>query len=364
MIMYDKIIMIGDVHYGDHASSIEWVENIHSYFYDFFIPLVNREKTENTCIIILGDYFDNRQNLDINVMNDAITVMHDLAAIVPVYMIVGNHDIYRKATLDTNSLRCIESIPNVHLVDKNGVAEIKTANNEKITMISWVEDHLKETELINKYKKDSRVILMHTELCGMKYDNGREITEGAVVKLGKSKCKIYSGHIHKRQDSKNMTYIGSPYHLDRKDIGNQKGVYILYVEDDTLKEKFVPNDFSPRFIEPVLTAVNGEWSLNIPLEELTNNYVDVYMSAETADAINSSKVMDELLKYKPKALALCPIQTNIQVDVELAVAEKTDVSEVFDKTVDNMELTEEQKQTLVRLNGEYVKTALSELGIS
>ncbi len=362
--MYDKIIMIGDVHYGVHASCIEWVENIHSYFYEFFIPLVNAEKTDNTCIVILGDYFDNRQNLDINVMNDAITVMHDLAAIVPVYMVVGNHDIYRKATLDTNSLRCIESIPNVHLVDKNGVAEIKTANNEKITMISWVEDHLKETELINKYKKDSRVIMMHTELCGMRYDNGREITEGAVVKLGKSKCKVYSGHIHKRQDSKTMTYIGSPYHLDRKDIGNQKGVYILYTEGEELKEKFIPNDFSPKYMEPVLTASNGEWSLSVPFEELTNNYVDVYMSAETADAINSAKVMDELLKYKPKFLTFCPIQTNIQVDVELAVAEKTDVSEVFDKTVDTMEITEEQKQALIKLNGEYIKSALNELGIS
>jgi hypothetical protein len=52
------------------------------------------------------------------------------------------------------------------------------------------------------------------------------------------------------------------------------------------------------------------------------------------------------------------------VDVELAVAEKTDVSEVFDKTVDTMEITEEQKQALIKLNGEYIKSALNELGIS
>ena len=116
--MYDKVIMIGDVHYGVHASSLEWVENINSYFYQFFIPLLKKEKTDNSCLIILGDYFDNRQNLDINVMNSAIDVIKELASLVPVYMIIGNHDIYRKSTIETNSLRCIESIPNVFSFDE------------------------------------------------------------------------------------------------------------------------------------------------------------------------------------------------------------------------------------------------------
>ena len=361
--VYDKVIMIADVHYGVHASALEWVENIDSYFYDFFIPLLKKEKTDNTCLIILGDYFENRQNLDINVMNSAIAVIKELASLMPVYMVIGNHDIYRKSTIETNSLRCVENIPNVYTIDENGIREIKMANNEKITMISWVGDHLEETNLINRYKTESRFILMHTEVCGMKYDNGRDITEGAVVKLNKCRCKVYSGHIHKRQESKTATYIGSPYHLDRKDIGNQKGVYILYTEGNEVVEKFIPNNFSPEFIEPILTAANGAWSLNIPIEKITNNYVEVFMSKESADAINQAEVQKVLLDYKPKSLEFSLIQSEINIDVNLDHIEKTDVSDVFDKTVTAMELTEEQKQRLVELNSNYVKTALNELGI-
>ena len=361
--MYDKVIMIGDVHYGVHASSLEWVENINSYFYNFFIPLVKKEKTDHTCVIILGDYFENRQNLDISVMNEAYKVMEELSSIVPVYMIIGNHDIYRKATIDTHSLRCLENMPNVYLIDKDGIGEIKMANNEKITMLSWVGNYEKETALIDKYKKDSRFILMHTEVCGMKYDNGRDITEGAVVKLGKSRCKIYSGHIHKRQESKTVTYIGSPYHMDRKDIGNQKGVYILYNEGDDIMEKFVPNTFSPIFIEPIMTIENGEWKLSIPVENVANNYVEVYMKQEVADAINQSKVQEILLSYKPKYLVFCPIKSEVEINIDINTIEKTDVNDVFEKTVDDMKITDEQKEELIKMNGEYLKAALNELGI-
>ena len=361
--MYDKVIMIGDVHYGVHASSIEWVENINSYFYDFFIPLVKKEKTEHTCVIILGDYFDNRQNLDIHVMNEAIRVIKELSSVVPVYMILGNHDIYRKATIDTHSLRCLENISNVYLIDKNLSEGIKMVNNDKITMISWIGNYEKETSLIDQYKKDSHFILMHTEVRGMKYDNGRDITEGAIVNFKKCHCKIYSGHIHKRQETKNVTYIGSPYHMDRKDTGNQKGVYILYVENNEIKERFVPNNFSPVFIEPTMTIENGEWKLNIPLENITNNYVEVYMKQDVADAVNQSKVQEVLLGYKPKSLAFCIIQNDIEISTDIDTDKKTDVNIVFEKTVDDMKITEQQKEELIKINSEYIKSALNELGI-
>jgi hypothetical protein len=35
--------------------------------------------------------------------------------------------------------------------------------------------------------------------------------------------KVYSGHIHIVQEINYFTFVGSPYHLDRNDVGNKKG---------------------------------------------------------------------------------------------------------------------------------------------
>jgi DNA repair exonuclease SbcCD nuclease subunit len=75
---------------------------------------------------------------------------------------------------------------------------------------------------------------MHTNLDGFKYDNGREITNGVNIS-NKNIKRVFSGHIHKRQENKKFIYIGSPYHTKRSDINNIKGAYIL----DTINNKIL-----------------------------------------------------------------------------------------------------------------------------
>lgn len=367
MERYDKIILLADVHYGVHVSSLEWLENITNYFQNFFIPFLKKERTENTCIVIMGDYFEDRQSLDINIMVHAIENMKELASYVPVYMMIGNHDLYKKSGLDRNSLACLEDIPNVHVigVEDEGVKTIETVNGKYITMISWIEDHVKESALIHKYKKSSSVILLHTELCGMLYDNGREIKEGTVV--NPEGVKILSGHIHRRQSNKEgtMMYVGSPYHTERSDIGDQKGIYTLYAEDDELKIKFTPNAYSPVYMKVTLSLdENNSWIINRPFTDITNNYVDIELTEDVNNMINSNKVAEELYKYKPKSLTFRPISKNIIVDTNnVEYTENTGIITVFENTVQKLSLSEKQIDKIMKLNNNYIKTASEELGI-
>jgi hypothetical protein len=57
--------------------------------------------------------------------------------------------------------------------------------------------------------------------------------------------KVFSGHIHLHQINKNFTFVGSTFEMDRNDLGNQKGIYILDTIDNS--EEFIPNDISPKF---------------------------------------------------------------------------------------------------------------------
>ena len=112
---FDQIIFISDVHFG--KGSIEWLQNMKDYFDNFFIPFVRQQKKSyNPCVVIAGDYFDNRQSIDINVLNVAIDTMKDIAKECQVYVVIGNHDIYKKCETDVTSLKPFDDVENVYLI--------------------------------------------------------------------------------------------------------------------------------------------------------------------------------------------------------------------------------------------------------
>ena len=85
--------------------------------------------------------------------------------------------------------------------------------------------------------------------------------------------KVYSGHIHLYQRSKNFTFVGSIFEMDRNDMGNQKGVFILdVIEGD---EKFIPNMISPKFKKVYLM---NESDIDLLDGISTNDYIDLYIS--------------------------------------------------------------------------------------
>ena len=95
-ISYNRIFMISDLHFGVRNNSIEWLENHLEFFHKFYIPYLKENLQKGDVLFVLGDWFDNRQLLDINVMNKSIDLILDLSEILPVYFMTGNHDIYKK----------------------------------------------------------------------------------------------------------------------------------------------------------------------------------------------------------------------------------------------------------------------------
>lgn len=84
--------MITDTHFGVRNSSIEWLDIMKEYFYDFFIPLLKREKKEGDFLVHVGDVFDSRHSLNLLVMNEGISVFEEISKVMPIVIILGNHD--------------------------------------------------------------------------------------------------------------------------------------------------------------------------------------------------------------------------------------------------------------------------------
>jgi len=347
-----EIILISDIHFGVRNASIEWSDNIVSYFHNFFFPLIKNIKKDkpNSIIIIAGDYFDNRQALDLNVMNIGIDIMTEMSNILPVYIINGNHDVYKKNDNTINSLKVLRPIKNVKVITENTILITKYHN---FLLFPWSGDLKEDTNAMLQFN-DIDFAIMHEDIKSFNYDNGRQIVSGFDSNTFKGK-KIYSGHIHKRQESEKVTYIGAPYQLRRSDIGNEKGIYVLNVENEEIVENFYKNDYSPKFLK-----LRVEDIMDITLENLrkllTNNYVDIIIKRTELNNINISNLMTALDSCSTKKIEI--ILDNSDVEQVLKetdeITKDLTLNDIVKNKILKLEISDKQKSELLKLNEHYI----------
>lgn len=353
---FERIILLSDIHLGVRNASEEWIENIVNYFDNFFIPkLKDLAKEKITGIIIAGDFFDNRKNLDISVMNTGMSIVEKISDIVDVYMIIGNHDIYKKKDTGINSLAVFKYLKHVHVIEELTTLEVK--NGKKFLLVSWVGDPAEETNILLKHKNDSDIAILHSDIAGFKYDNGRPIIKGVNSTIY-DKGKIYSGHIHKHDSSKNVTYIGCPYHLKRSDLGNTKGFYILDFKDDGgYTETFVENTYSPKFLKFRFDDI-----LNLNINEIRefaeNNYVDIILPSKYKNFINLSKLMEVIESCNSRKIIFLIDKSDAETsDITIERRQDLTVQEVFKNYITNMSISKDMQEKLEKMNDEYLAQA-------
>ena len=367
----NQVVFISDVHFGIRNGTIEWLENQRSYFKEFFIPLLKQQKKQKQkpCVVVAGDYFDNRQNVDIAVLNTAIDIMAEMASVCPVYVMIGNHDIYKKSDTDITSLRPMIDMKNVTLIYDKMELEIK--GGKRFLLVSWVGDMKKENKIITDNKDKFDYLVFHTELTGMTYANNRPIINGLQIDLCDDNCRILSGHIHKRQETKKGLYFGSPYQMERSDIGDQKGIYIFTVEGDNMTRTFVENNYSPKF----LCVRFGDIGRNPEKwrDVVANNYVDIVFTEDETAKVNVNNFLDDIQVYGPKHIELQVEKRKVDVQegvvffddagnfVDMTVKPDATIEEIFDKRVDQMNLKKDEINGIKKMNEEYLKKAAEEI---
>lgn len=241
-----KIFLIGDTHIGlGYPNSTEkWTKVHKEYFGDFLIPMLKREVRPGDIIIHLGDLFDNRNIIPINLLNYGMDVIEQLSKIAPTHIIIGNHDLWSKSTSEINSIRPFRYMPNVFVYDKATKIEYNGLN---LLMMPYVESRTEQIKQISE-NRDCHYLFCHSDLNGAKMhltSTGHKNPDKIDVAEFSKFRKVYSGHIHIRQDSKNFTFVGSTFQMDRNDAGDQKGIYVLDTDDET--ESFIENRVSPVF---------------------------------------------------------------------------------------------------------------------
>ena len=353
-IQYNRIFLISDLHFGVRANSLEWLQNQLNFFYKLYIPYLKENKKENDILFMLGDWFDNRQLLDINIMSKSIDLIFDLADIMPIFFITGNHDIYKKNDTDVNSLAAFRFIPNVSIYEKPIVI---TNGNSKILILPWIGNSEKEEAIAKSYPTD--YIFAHADISGLHYDNGRQIVKGAKLRGIKGVKKLFSGHVHKRQESKDAIYIGSPYSTKRSDIGNKKGFYVFTPDKDQIE--FIPNKISPVF-QRILLEDLIEWTLEKTHKILENNYSDIIVPDKYIHLFNLTRFTELLEGCNYKKIETVGEKKKLDESFgELMNGEEIkDIISLLENALDDLDYVAEMLIKLKILNKEYYDKAAKE----
>jgi|TARA_B110000967_G_scaffold115189_1_gene117854 DNA repair exonuclease SbcCD nuclease subunit len=289
----NRVWILGDLHFGVRANSVEWLEIQKQFFEEVFIPTLKKHVKPGDVLVQVGDTFDNRQSINIKVLNYAVNLFERLGEILPVHIICGNHDIWAKGSNEVTSIDSLKWIPNIQIYKE---PEILNWSGRKILMMPWRRDSEHETETLAAHPT-AEIVFCHSEVKGI-YLNAKVKNEhGTDSNVYEKYIRVYSGHIHFRQERNKLLMIGTPYQLTRSDANNTKGFDLVNLED--MSETFFPNDVSPKFMKYNILQL-----YDMPLgqfkNQIRNNFVDLFVPSHIATTNALSQLINRIQNISRK----------------------------------------------------------------
>ncbi len=282
-----RVWVLGDLHFGVRANSVEWLEIQKDFFERLFIPTLLKNVKPGDVLVQVGDTFDNRQSINIKVLNYAVELFERLGKILPCYVICGNHDIWAKKSNDISSIDSLKWIPNVQVYKE---PELLDWSGKKILLMPWRRDAEHEAETLAEYPQ-ADIVYCHSEVRGIYLNSKVKNEHGTETNIYDKYTRVYSGHIHFRQEKNRLLMVGVPYQLTRSDRDNPKGFDLVNLEN--MEETFFENHISPKFLRYNIKAL-----YDMPLgkfkEQIENNFVDLFVPSQIATTNALSQLVNEI----------------------------------------------------------------------
>lgn len=350
----NKIFLVGDLHLGIRNNSVEWAD-IQKEFLLEVLPktaIDNGFNPETDILILEGDIFHSRESINVRIQNDSMEIFENLAKVFKrgVFIILGNHDVYYKDSNQVNSVRHLKHLAeNIHVFES---PEILTINEtENWLMLPWVEDTKTLGGHVADYAGMCNRIVCHADIKGLKFNRWTKVEHGLEITALSQYNRVYSGHIHHRQEQDNILYTGTPYQMDRGDRGNTKGYYIIDAKNNYL-ETFIENQTSPNYVKYDICEL-----LDMNIDQLkgllTNNFVDVMIEINLSNKIPISQFLSVLEQIKYRKIEFFTYTSSESAEtksadilLDLSSSDKFDALEIFKTYLNSKQYTPVMKKDL------------------
>jgi hypothetical protein len=217
MNLFKKAAVFTDIHFGLKSNS-----TLHNEDCLAFVKWATEKAQAEGCetCLFLGDWHNHRASINIVTLNYSLQALeHMNNNFEHVYFIPGNHDLYYRDRRDIQSVEFAKHLPRVTICND-------WFSKDNVTIAPWLcgDDHKRLATMTGKY------LFGHFELPGYLMNAMVAMPDHGDIRREDLSGfdHVFTGHFHKRQTKKNITYIGNCFPHNFADVGDDdRGMMIL-----------------------------------------------------------------------------------------------------------------------------------------
>jgi len=355
-----KIIVTADVHCGVP-------KKLHYSIWALSIMKQYAIDNDIKNVLILGDLFHDRVNLNIEVIN-ATYDFFESAKEVTWWSFPGNHDMYLKNSWDVNSLRPLDKLVNV--ITEVSYINIDGGNFWVIPFVYKEDEFMETVKSIEKKHKKGDVLLTHVGVHNAKLNECFLIKNWSMVDFSSSKFdRVLTGHFHCHQKvGDNVWYPGSPVAF-RFDEGFVPHGFLVYDTDSRVVEFVEITGCSSKKVEieqpPSYLTINDDDLKGKNKSHFNKNHVRIVLSRDyTRDEFVKleKSIKDKGARsvswYKPK-------EKQIEVDAaKKSEIDMKDPSRVLKLWLDKDKPKDISEVLIMKINDEIIQEAEERISVA
>ena len=330
--LFKKVACFTDIHFGLKSNSSVHNQDCED-FVDWYITRAKEEGCDTG--IFMGDWHHNRNSLNITTMDYSLRALEKLGkAFDQFYFFPGNHDLYYKDKRDIHSVEFGKYIPGITVVH-----EPTTIGD--VTLCPW----LVGDEWRSVGKKGGKYIFGHFELPSFFMNAMVQMPDHGEIQLDSFKNYElgFSGHFHKRQQQRNMIYIGNAFPHNYADAwDDDRGMMVMEWGGEPVYHSWPAQ---PTFRTVKLSQLIDEEDTIIKPKQHLRVTLDIDISYEEASFIKETFIK----KHDIRELTLIAEKKDLEINTNIDIQAFESVDQIVSSQIINIESDQFDKNVLLEI---------------